>query len=262
MKTTTKAQVFNQLELAEKHAFKFVQKEQKSNKLREKIKTLESKTKDKGVKGLIVGMLGLFVICGLVLMEMNIGELSIATFFNSDGQGADNSVMASFGGGCFAIAILILGLQFHRCRKVITHPVTGRTTRSTNYGQIGGAILGVLIIIGIQYYLHINTGTEASKSISILAILLPLAELLFGFYFLDRIINALSLRSLMLSLKSKKPGCDREARYSNREYRDYNLLRNSWNTNNPNDVLDEQFNPNIRRAIAYYNGVDIDGIDN
>ena len=86
---------------------------------------------------------------------------------------------------------------------------------------------------------------------------LAIFEIIIGAFIMEKVLNYLALmfENIVLGLKSRKMA--RKSRLTNNNFRDYSTLIDAYNSIPEVDLKQREGNDNIRRAIAYYAGIQL-----
>lgn len=247
------------LEVSENKAFSFVTKESKFNTLTQKRTNYIEKVGGMKPIWIIMSLIVVFALIGLGIYEAFTAKTAIASLVDPTGEGNVPDWVLTTIGASLSILGMMIGHSIFE--NVEVEEYTGRR----NFGVMFYlAIIGGIIYVGTQF-LVVRTagdGSEEFKYLPYLVVAIALLELIVGGLLLAKVLTYLLVFFLSFRLFFINRSMNSTSRATNNSYRDYRALRDAYNAQNPNSTLVLEGNDNIRRAIAYYSGINLNNAAN
>jgi len=168
------------------------------------------------------------------------------------------------------IAISIVGMTFgHLIYEGLsegfeTDPYTGTKSHSSKIWLAVVGFAGAVIYIGYQFYLVKSAGDASSIDNSTGLAYLPYVvvgiatlELLIGALILHMTFGYLMYFFTKILLSKTVRNMNVAARTTNENFRQYLLCFEAYNRENPNQQIETEGSNNIRKAVAYYSGINL-----
>ncbi|WKZ64144.1 MAG: hypothetical protein QY315_04950 [Saprospiraceae bacterium] len=258
-KNTTIYQVTRPLEVAEEKGFAFTKKEDKFGILSERRKEYIEKVNGLKPIWIVMSIVLIGALIGLGIYEAFTAKTAIAGLIDPSGEGYVPDWVLTTIGASLAIIGMMIGHSIFE--NVEEDGITGRRTLRAMFYL---SLIGALVYVGLQYFIvkAAGNGEEDFKFLPYLVVAIAVLELIVGGLLLSKVITYLLIFVLALRLGALTRGMRRNSRSTNNSYRDYRAYRDVYNTQNPTAQLELEGNDNIRRAIAYYGGINLNNIDN
>ncbi|MBP7346773.1 MAG: hypothetical protein KA952_09570 [Sediminibacterium sp.] len=247
------------LEVSENKAFSFVTKESKFNTLTQKRTNYIEKVGGMKPIWIIMSLIVVFAMIGLGIYEGFTAKSAIAGLIDPSGDGiVPDWVLTTIGSSLAIIGMMIGHSVFETMEE---DEITGRREFGTMFWL---SVAGAIVYIGSQYFIvkSAGNGDEDFKYLPYLVIGIALLELIVGGLLLAKALTYLLVFYLAIRIWFIHKGMNSTSRATNNSYRDYRALRDAYNAQNPNNTLVLEGNDNIRRAIAYYSGINLNNAAN
>lgn len=214
----------------------------------------------------ILSIVGLLAAIGFGIFEAYNAQGAIAGIVDPMGSGVISpEILMAIG-----VSIAILGMIFgHLIYEGLSEgfdidPHTGEKSHNSKLwlGVIGFA--GALVYVGYQYVL-VNSAIKGAEIgnenglvyMPYVVVGIAVLELLVGAFILHKAFSYLLLFSSGLMLASTIRRINSAAKTTNNNYRQYMNFLDVYNRENPSQPMEREGNGNIRKAIAYYSGIDL-----
>ena len=247
------------LEESENYAFSFVKKEDKYTLTSEKRNTYIEKVGGLKPTWIIMSIVLVFAFIGLGIYEAFTAKTAIAFLVDPDGNGNVPAwVLSSIGA-----ALSILGMMIGH--SIFEHTENDEYTGRRNLGAMFYlSIIGAIIYVGTQFFIVkiAGEGVEEFKYLPYLVVAIALLELIVGGLLLGKVLTYLLIFYLAFRIYFLHKGMRSKSKATNSSYRDYRALRDAYNIQNQANTLVLEGNDNIRRAIAYYSGINLNNVPN
>jgi hypothetical protein len=256
MESIKKYQVTKELGDAEQNSYEFVESREKS---REKTGNRKERIEEIGKTELswnILCIVGVIVTIGFCILESNMAQNALLGFLDPNNEHKSLYLkVASFGGVSFALSALLSGHIFSKNIESQVNPITGRRTRRLGF-HFFLSVIYILIYCALQYHLVRAAGNSNKMfhSYAMLLIVLALVEIIFGALVLDKALSYIMLGILAIQIGIVNSRMRKTARNTNDRYRDYRMLRDEWNKQNPDNQMELEGSANIWEAINHYGG--------
>ena len=247
------------LEVSENKAFSFVTKEGKFTTLTDKRANYIEKVGGLKPIWIIMSFVVILAMIGLGVYEGFTAKTAIAGLIDPTGNGVvPDWVLTTIGSSLAIIGMMIGHSVFETMEE---DEITGRREFGTMFWL---SVAGAIVYIGSQYFIvqSAGNGDEDFKYLPYLVVGIALLELIVGGLLLAKALTYLLVFYLAIRLWFLHRGMNSTSRTTNNSYRDYRALRDAYNAQNPNNTLVLEGNDNIRRAIAYYSGINLNNAAN
>lgn len=247
------------LEVSEKKAFSFVKKEGKFAALTDKRSNYIDKVGGLKPIWIIMSFVVIVAMIGLGIYEGFTAKTAIAGLIDPSGDGVvPDWVLTTIGSSLAIIGMMIGHSVFETMEE---DDITGRREFGTMFWL---SVVGAFVYIGSQYFIvkSAGNGEDDFKYLPYLVVGIALLELIVGGLLLSKALTYLLVFYLAIRLWFIHRGMGTTSRATNNSYRDYRALRDAYNVQNPNNTLVLEGNDNIRRAIAYYSGINLANANN
>lgn len=269
--TIPRYRVDNMLNKASNAAFRFTNFESKQRSQRQ---NLSERLEDIGGRvssaWVFMSVAGLCAAIGFGLYAAFNAQIAIAGLIDP----MNNNIVPQYILWIIGIAISIVGMTLgHLIYEGLsegfeTDPYTGTKSHSSKIWLAVVGFAGAVIYIGYQFYLVKSageaSGIDKSTGLSYLPYVvvgIATLELLIGalivhmtfgylMYFISRIWISNTVRKMNTA-----------ARETNENYRQYLLYFEAYNRENPNQQIETEGSTNIRKAIAYYSGINLTDVN-
>lgn len=137
---------------------------------------------------------------------------------------------------------------------------TGQRIITSNIWTFVVGFLGGVFYISMQYYLVTSAGDTSNLNTNSLAYaicLIAILEMIVGGLILHRVFSYFLLLFSTISIRLNARGMNNQSRNSNRDYRVYLSFLDVYNDQNPTKQIPREGNMHIRKAIAYYSGLNM-----
>lgn len=239
------------LEVSEKKGFSFVKKEGKFTTLTDKRSSYIDKVGGLKPIWIIMSFVVIIAMIGLGIYEGFTAKTAIAGLIDPSGDGVvPDWVLTTIGSSLAIIGMMIGHSVFETMEE---DDITGRREFGTMFWL---SVVGALVYIGSQYFIvkSAGNGEDDFKYLPYLVVGIALLELIVGGLLLAKALTYLLVFYLAIRLWFIHRGMGTTSRASNNAYRDYKLLREAYNVQNPSEPLPEELHPNIQKACSYYLG--------
>ena len=247
------------LEVSENKAFSFVTKEGKFATLTDKRTSYIDKVGGLKPIWIIMSFIVILAMIGLGIYEGFTAKTAIAGLIDPTGNGVvPDWVLTTIGSSLAIIGMMIGHSVFETMEE---DEITGRREFGTMFWL---SVVGAIVYIGSQYFIvkSAGNGDEDFKYLPYLVVGIALLELIVGGLLLAKALTYLLVFYLAVCLWFIHRGMNASSRTTNNSYRDYRALRDAYNAQNPNNTLVLEGNDNIRKAIAYYRGINLNNAAN
>ena len=247
------------LEVSENKAFSFVTKEGKFATLTDKRTSYIDKVGGLKPIWIIMSFIVILAMIGLGIYEGFTAKTAIAGLIDPTGNGVvPDWVLTTIGSSLAIIGMMIGHSVFETMEE---DEITGRREFGTIFCL---SVVGAIVYIGSQYFIvkSAGNGDEDFKYLPYLVVGIALLELIVGGLLLAKALTYLLVFYLAVCLWFIHRGMNASSRTTNNSYRDYRALRDAYNAQNPNNTLVLEGNDNIRKAIAYYSGINLNNAAN
>lgn len=247
------------LEVSENKAFSFVTKEGKFATLTDKRTSYIDKVGGLKPIWIIMSFIVILAMIGLGIYEGFTAKTAIAGLIDPTGNGVvPDWVLTTIGSSLAIIGMMIGHSVFETTEE---DEITGRREFGNMFWL---SVVGAIVYIGSQYFIvkSAGNGDEDFKYLPYLVVGIALLELIVGGLLLAKALTYLLVFYLAVRLWFIHRGMNSFSRTTNNSYRDYRALRDAYNAQNPNNTLVLEGNDNIRRAIAYYSGINLNNAAN
>jgi hypothetical protein len=247
------------LEVSENKAFSFVTKEGKFATLTDKRTSYIDKVGGLKPIWIIMSFIVILAMIGLGIYEGFTAKTAIAGLIDPTGNGVvPDWVLTTIGSSLAIIGMMIGHSVFETMEE---DEITGRREFGTMFWL---SVVGAIVYIGSQYFIvkSAGNGDEDFKYLPYLVVGIALLELIVGGLLLAKALTYLLVFYLAVCLWFIHRGMNASSRTTNNSYRDYRALRDAYNAQNPNNTLVLEGNDNIRKAIAYYSGINLNNAAN
>lgn len=253
-KNTTIYQVTRPLEVAEKMGFAFTQKKNKFDTLSERRKEYIERVNGLRPIWIVMSIVLIGALIGLGIYEAFTAKTAIAGLIDPSGEGYIPDWVLTTIGASLAIIGMMIGHSIFE--NVEENEITGRRAYGAMFFL---SIIGALVYVGLQFFIvkAAGNGVEEFKFLPYLVVAIAVLELIVGGLLLGKVTTYLLIFTLTLRLGVLTLGMRRTSRTTNNSYRDYRAYIDVYNTQNPTAELVLEGNDNIRRAIAYYGGINL-----
>jgi len=240
------------LEVSEKKAFSFVKKDTKFTTLTEKRKGLIDKVG--GIKPALAIFTPFLLIAalGFIIFEAYAASTTISALLDSLGSNTNLNWIWYMLGFTLAIAGMKLGNLFFESFE--RDEITGRRSFDLTFYLY---LFGSLAFISFQFIASKAIGDKEMAFMPYFIAGVAIMEIIFGGLLLPKALIYTFVFFIAIRLWFIHRGMGTTSRATNNSYRDYRAMRDVYNAQNQNNTLVLEGNDNIRRAIAYYSGINL-----
>ncbi len=253
--------------LASDASFRFVNLEKKhriKNKNREQVlNDIGGKTSPTWI---IMSVVGLFAAIGFGVYGAFNAQSAIAGLVDPMGEGNIQPEILLIIGASISIVGMIFGHLIYEgiYEGIETDIHTGKKTLTSKIWLSVVGLVGSIVYVCYQFYLvkaaGVGAGVNETSSLSYIPYVvagIAILELLIGAFILHKAFGYIVLFVINMLLGSIVRRMNVAARLTNDSYRQYIQFVDTYNFENSAPKIEREGNPNIRQAIAYYSGVNL-----
>jgi|WetSurMetagenome_2_1015567.scaffolds.fasta_scaffold34079_2 hypothetical protein len=190
---------------------------------------------------------------GFGIFEMFMAQTTIAAIIDPTNKGVIPSPVIAFIG--FTIAIIGMLIGHELTENININEVTGEKHINMRFWIFFVcAVFYVIFQFSLVMLADAGIKNSSFKYLPYVVLCISILEIIIGAFILSKAFNYSSLMSTNIKINSTNRKIRLFARSTNINYRNYIRSLEHYNSNNPNNRIEQEGNQNIRAAIRYYLG--------